>query len=200
MTTIFMMYWSHLDTSITWDYGGICKLHTNKLLSLEKYQHGDNFNFKNKPSYMYIQYIYLHKREHTHIQTWHYALSFIHNKKQTLRSVIVKCPQINIKWRKTWIIGPPSLCVCVCVCVLFYDAISIREPIKLAARSKAWTLFARSDIRVVGSNPIWGMDVGVRLFCLRWSPVQGVLPTVKRIKKLNKWPRSNKRNCRAMDM
>jgi hypothetical protein len=53
------------------------------------------------------------------------------------------------------------------------------------------------------------MDVCVRLFCVcvvlclgrglatGWFPVQGVLPTVYRIKKLKKRPRSNKRTvCR----
>jgi hypothetical protein len=57
---------------------------------------------------------------------------------------------------------------------------------------------------IVGSNPTQGMDVCVRLFCVcvvlcigsglatGWSPVQGVLPTVYRIKKLKKLPRPNK--------
>jgi hypothetical protein len=60
------------------------------------------------------------------------------------------------------------------------------------------TLFARSNFWIVGSNPTQGMDVCVRLFCVcvvlcvgsglatGWSPVQGVLLTVYRIKKLNK--------------
>jgi hypothetical protein len=67
-------------------------------------------------------------------------------------------------------------------------------PITMAARSKAWTVFARSNTRIVGSNPAQGMDVCVRLFCVcfvlcvgsclltGWSPVQGALPTVYRIK------------------
>jgi hypothetical protein len=33
-----------------------------------------------------------------------------------------------------------------------------------AAQSKAWTVFARSNTGIVGSNPTWGMDVCVRLF------------------------------------
>jgi hypothetical protein len=57
-------------------------------------------------------------------------------------------------------------------------------------RSKAWTVFARSNTGIVGSNPTWGMDVRVRLFCVcavlsagsglatGWSPAQEVLPTV----------------------
>jgi hypothetical protein len=32
-------------------------------------------------------------------------------------------------------------------------------PITVAARSKAWTAFARSNAGIVVSNPIWGMDV-----------------------------------------
>jgi hypothetical protein len=60
----------------------------------------------------------------------------------------------------------------------------------VAARSKAWTVFARSNTGIVGSNLTHGMDVCVRLFCVcvvlyvgsdpatGWSSVQGVLSTV----------------------
>jgi hypothetical protein len=63
-------------------------------------------------------------------------------------------------------------------------------PITVAPQSKAWTVFARSNTGIVGSNPIWGMDVYVRfILCLccpvcssglatGGSPVQGVLRTV----------------------
>jgi hypothetical protein len=73
-----------------------------------------------------------------------------------------------------------------------------REHITEAARSKAWTVFARSNTGVLGSNPTRGMDVCVYLFSVfvglcvgsglatGWSPVQGVLSTVYTIKKL-KW-------------
>jgi hypothetical protein len=76
--------------------------------------------------------------------------------------------------------------------------------ITVAARSKAWTVFARSNAGIVGSNTAQGMDVCVRLFCVcvvlcvgsglksGWSLVKGVLPTVYRIKILKNWPRSNK--------
>jgi hypothetical protein len=74
-------------------------------------------------------------------------------------------------------------------------------PITLAALSRAWTIFARSNTGVVGSNTTRGMDVCVRLFCVvpcvgsglatGWSPIQGVLPTVYRIKKLKKRRRVN---------
>jgi hypothetical protein len=36
----------------------------------------------------------------------------------------------------------------------------------VAERSKAWTVFARSNTGFVCSNPAWGMDVSVRLFCI----------------------------------
>jgi hypothetical protein len=76
-------------------------------------------------------------------------------------------------------------------------------PITVAARSKAWSVFARSNAGIMGSNPTQGIDVYVRLFCVyvvlcvgsgfatAWSPIQGVLSTVYRIKKLEKRPRSN---------
>jgi hypothetical protein len=37
-------------------------------------------------------------------------------------------------------------------------------PIRVAARSKAWTLFARSDAGIVGLNPTRGMDVCVCVY------------------------------------
>jgi hypothetical protein len=84
-----------------------------------------------------------------------------------------------------------------------YGNLSIRKrfhvPVTVAARPRAWTVFARSDAVIVGSNPTQGMDVGVwmRLFCVcvvlcigtdhatGWSPVQVVLPPEYKIKKLN---------------
>jgi hypothetical protein len=60
------------------------------------------------------------------------------------------------------------------------------QPITVAVRCKAWTVFARSNAGIAGSNPTQSMDVCLRLFCAcvgsspvtGWSPVQGVLPTV----------------------
>jgi hypothetical protein len=72
----------------------------------------------------------------------------------------------------------------------------VNEPITVTARSKASTVFARSNTGIVDSNTTRGMDVCVRLFrvcvvlCIGrglatgLSPVQGVLPTAYRIKKL----------------
>jgi hypothetical protein len=39
-------------------------------------------------------------------------------------------------------------------------------PIPVVARSKARTVFARSNTGIVGSNHTWVMDVCVRLFCV----------------------------------
>jgi hypothetical protein len=67
---------------------------------------------------------------------------------------------------------------------------SNKLPITVAARSEAWTVSSSSNTAIVGSNSTWGLDVCMRLFCVcavlcvgsglvtRWSPVQGVLPTV----------------------
>jgi hypothetical protein len=82
-------------------------------------------------------------------------------------------------------------------------------PITVVGLSKAWTVFARSNIDVVGSNPTQGMGVCVRLFWVYivlsvgsglvtdWSPVQEVLPTVYRIKKLKKAAKVQQKDCRA---
>jgi hypothetical protein len=72
-------------------------------------------------------------------------------------------------------------------------------PMTVAARSKAWTVFARSNTGIVSSNPIQGMDVYVFvLFCLAtgWSPLQGVLPTVY---KLRNWKKKRPRSTMAVE-
>jgi hypothetical protein len=60
------------------------------------------------------------------------------------------------------------------------------KSITVAALSKAWTVFARSNTGVVDSNSTRGMDIYICLFCVyvvlcidvgltnSWSPVQGV--------------------------
>jgi hypothetical protein len=63
-------------------------------------------------------------------------------------------------------------------------------PITVAARSKAWTVFARSNAEIVDSNPIQGMDVCVLYVCVvlcvgnglatGWTLVEGVLPSVQK--------------------
>jgi hypothetical protein len=70
-------------------------------------------------------------------------------------------------------------------------------PTPVAARSKAWNVFVRSNTGILGSNPTRGMNVCVRLFyvcvvlcvgsglAMGWSPVQGVLPTVYGLRNWN---------------
>jgi hypothetical protein len=82
---------------------------------------------------------------------------------------------------------------------IFYLQRIYTVPVTVAERSKASTVFARSEAGIVGSNSTQGMDVWCMcLFCVcvvlclgkglatSWSLVQGVLPTVDKIKKL-KW-------------
>jgi hypothetical protein len=59
------------------------------------------------------------------------------------------------------------------------------SPVTLAARSKAWNVFARSNTGTVGSNPTRGMAVCVYSMiilgsglAMGWFPLQGVLPTL----------------------
>jgi hypothetical protein len=60
------------------------------------------------------------------------------------------------------------------------------RPISVAAPSKAWIVFARSNAGIVGSNPPQSMDVCLRLYCVcagsglatGWSPIQGVLSVI----------------------
>jgi hypothetical protein len=70
----------------------------------------------------------------------------------------------------------------------FMILIAFGVPFTVAAPSKAWTVFARSDAGIVGLNPTLGMDVLCVysfILCLGrglvtgWSLVQGVLPSVK---------------------
>jgi hypothetical protein len=62
------------------------------------------------------------------------------------------------------------------------------KPVTVAERSKACTVFARSEDGIVGSNPTQDMDVWCVCVCVflclgrglatSWSPVQGDLPSV----------------------
>jgi hypothetical protein len=94
---------------------------------------------------------------------------------------------------------------CHKVCIFdFYVGYIHRRLITVAARSKAWTVFSRSDTGIVGLNPTWGVDVCVRLFCVcavlcagsglttGWCPPKESYRLCKKIKKLKKWRRSNK--------
>jgi hypothetical protein len=71
-------------------------------------------------------------------------------------------------------------------CITVLARIEYWRPVTVPARSKAWTVFSRSNAGIVSSNPTQGMDVCLCLFCVSigsgfatgWSPIQGVLPTV----------------------
>jgi hypothetical protein len=90
---------------------------------------------------------------------------------------------------------------------IFWPMWVVFRPIRVAALSGAWTIFVHSHAGIMVSSPTRGMHVCVRLFCVcvvlcvgsglvkGWSPVQGVLPTVYRIKKMK--IRQNPRGCRA---
>jgi hypothetical protein len=73
----------------------------------------------------------------------------------------------------------------------------ISKPITVAARSKAWNCLCLLERGLRIPLKAW-MSVCLYfvcffLFCATgWSPVQGVLPTTCKIKKLKKRPRSNK--------
>jgi hypothetical protein len=68
--------------------------------------------------------------------------------------------------------------------------LTLSEPITVAARSKAWKVFSRSNTGIVGWNPTLDMDayrcfsvfvlscVYVAVLWRGLSPIQGVLPTV----------------------
>jgi hypothetical protein len=47
-----------------------------------------------------------------------------------------------------------------------YSYQQISEPVTVAVLSKAWTVFSRLSTGIVGSDPTWGMDVSVCLFCV----------------------------------
>jgi hypothetical protein len=80
------------------------------------------------------------------------------------------------------------VCVCVYIYIYIYIYTDIYTPVTVAARSKPWTVFARSDAGIMGSNPTQGMDVWCVygfILCLGsglatgWSLVLGVPPSVK---------------------
>jgi hypothetical protein len=87
--------------------------------------------------------------------------------------------------------------------LVIYSQRNLQWPMTVAGLSKAWTV-ARSNSGIMSSNPTQGIDVIVRLFCVcvvlwegsglatAWSLLQGVLPTVYRIEKLKKRPKSSK--------
>jgi hypothetical protein len=82
-------------------------------------------------------------------------------------------------------------------------------PVTVSARSGAWTVFAFSNVGVVGSNPTWGMDVCVRLFCVcavcKWRPCDGLTPRPRSptdyVKRARNWKigQSPTKGCRTID-
>jgi hypothetical protein len=82
------------------------------------------------------------------------------------------------------------------VYILIWIDYKYSSPITVVMRSKEWTVYHRLNTGIVGSNPTRDMDICVRLFCVcvvlcvgrglvrGWFPVQGVLPTVYKIRKL----------------
>jgi hypothetical protein len=78
-------------------------------------------------------------------------------------------------------------------------------PITAAARSKAWTVFARSNAEILGSNPTQGMDICVRLFCVKEAALRRADPPSKESYRpcirLRNWKSGQgiTTDCRAID-
>jgi hypothetical protein len=72
--------------------------------------------------------------------------------------------------------------------------------------SKAWTVFARSNTGIVGSNPTSGMCISVRLFCVcGWRHCEGLIPRPRKptdyVKRSRNWKTAKVRqtDCTAID-
>jgi hypothetical protein len=48
------------------------------------------------------------------------------------------------------------------LCSLYYVRVKASWPIRVALRSKSWTVFVLSNTGIMGSNLTWGMDICVR--------------------------------------
>jgi hypothetical protein len=62
---------------------------------------------------------------------------------------------------------------------------AVYTPTTVAALSKAWIVFVRSNTEIVGSNPTQSMDVCVPLFCIcvlvcRQRQCDGLIPPSKK--------------------
>jgi hypothetical protein len=82
---------------------------------------------------------------------------------------------------------------------IFYHTCINTPPITVAARSKAWTVFASSKAGIVSSSPTQVMDVCLCVYSVFMMPCDGLItrprsPTVcvKRITKFKKRPGRNK--------
>jgi hypothetical protein len=153
------------------------------------------------------------------ITTHRFSDATIASTSQVRASVMLLLPTVDsVLWITSWdgrthrMLILWTHVICRIIMTIIEESISgfrwicmFSAPITVATRSEAWTVFARSNTGIVGSNPTQGVDVCiVRLFCVcvvlcvgrglatGWSTVQGVLPTVYRIKILKKRPRPNK--------
>jgi hypothetical protein len=78
-----------------------------------------------------------------------------------------KCGSAGNRTRDLWICNQEpwpldhrdSLTVLIIVCIS-------RTPITVAAQSKAWTVFARTNTGTVGSNPIRNVDLCMCVYCV----------------------------------
>jgi hypothetical protein len=77
-----------------------------------------------------------------------------------ISSVLKPCGQENI-WNQNEL-----TVLCITNLVFYFRYLVLVAPIAMAARSTAWTVFARSNAGIVGSKPTQGMNVGVHLFCV----------------------------------
>jgi hypothetical protein len=95
-------------------------------------------------------------------------------------------------------------------CKNMYTQLNRIKPITVVARSKAWTVFARSNTGIVGSNPTWRMDVCVRLLvfvlsCVQVAALRQADPPFKKsyrlCKRLRNWKigQGSAKGCRAID-
>jgi hypothetical protein len=63
----------------------------------------------------------------------------------------------------------PPVCILECraikleICSSVFEAVVKILPVKVGERSKAWTVFGRSNTGIAGSNPTWGMNICVHL-------------------------------------
>jgi hypothetical protein len=93
---------------------------------------------------------------------------------------------------------------------IWWSLTSLR-PITVAARSKAWTVFAHSNPGIVGSNFTQGRDVCVRLFCVYvvlcvgsglatgWSPSNESYRLCIGLRNWKKAAEVQQKDCRAID-
>jgi hypothetical protein len=94
-------------------------------------------------------------------------------------SYINWCNNLNITWMPepiavklgTYVMPPDTISTLYSMnpshhCYQHYILRVYQKPITVAARSKAWTVFPRSNAGFVGSNPTQGMYVYVCLFCV----------------------------------